>query len=67
MLNKNIRKKLGIVCLTLAMSGIYACGKTDEPHSLECGLFNGFLLFLRHYKSYYYPAVFFDKIYVSKK
>ena len=30
MLNKNIRKKLGIVCLALAMTGLYACGKTDD-------------------------------------
>ena len=30
MINKNLRKKIGIICLALAMTGLYACGKTDD-------------------------------------
>ena len=35
MINKNLRKKLGIVCLALAMTGLYACGKTDDSKKDE--------------------------------
>ena len=35
MINKNLRKKLGIVCLALAMTGLYACGKTDDSKNAE--------------------------------
>lgn len=35
MINKNLRKKFGIVCLALAMTGLYACGKTDDSKKDE--------------------------------
>ena len=35
MFNKNLRKKLGILCVSLAMTGLYACGKTGDSKSKE--------------------------------